>query len=240
MKRHKMKNKENITNRNPFIPILRILFLILLMMIIFRFIPIKNNKTNKQSNIITQIEGFEDKRAVYSWSNSNKYSPAIIDEIYSEIELIKVEEVSNKKLLKSLEELKDLEKSTVQEVEALIQGGDLEEAAKLSDNYLKSFPDSVDMQAAKNTINIKYAKANDKAKKIASNIKGSRQTIIFKEANLRESPTSQSKVLDTLKRGTSVYIYDTKIEFPDTIWCQIKIYNYTYSLVGWVSYETME
>lgn len=72
---------------------------------------------------------------------------------------------------------------------------------------------------------------------IADNIKGSYKSIVSKQANLRAAPTLGSKVVNTLKSGTMVYIGDTQVESADRIWCLVYVDDAGIS--GWVSYNTM-
>lgn len=69
------------------------------------------------------------------------------------------------------------------------------------------------------------------ARAVANNIKNTYQTITAGEANVRSGASKSSPVIGNLKRGQSVYIYDTYVESESRIWCLTD--------EGWISYNTM-
>lgn len=228
--RRKKKVKRSLSLR-----LARILFWVLIITMAFKFVRSKRDKMAGQRDRLMPMWEFERGSAIYDNLLYSRSLPTIVTKMDSIIQLAQIDG-EHKKII---EEMKARERSTVRQAEELIQDDNLNEAKKIVDDYLTAFPESIGMNKVKDSLDEKYSKVNKEAKRIASEIKGSNKTINYKEANLRQSPTFDSKVLDVLTHGTKVYIYNTEIEFPDIIWCEVKVQGYHYSAVGWVSFDTM-
>lgn len=128
--------------------------------------------------------------------------------------------------VKKQEELQEQER-IVQEQERIAQ-----EQAKIAADKKR---EEEKVAAAKKEENSKNSK--EETQKTADSIMGTYKSIVSKQANLREAPTLDSKIVATLKRGTMVYIGDTQVESADRIWCLVYVDDEASS--GWVSYNTM-
>ena len=72
--------------------------------------------------------------------------------------------------------------------------------------------------------------------KKAEDLLHSYQTVVEDQANLRESPSLDAKILHHLPKNSSVYIYETSIEKTDRIWCKVQIQTPEGAMYeGWVS-----
>ena len=128
--------------------------------------------------------------------------------------------------VKKQEEIQEQEKIT-QEQERIAQ-----EQARISADKKREEEKAT---AAKKEEKSKSSK--EETQKTADSIMGTYKAIVSKQANLREAPTLDSKIVATLKRGTMVYIGDTQVESADRIWCLVYVDDEASS--GWVSYNTM-
>ena len=305
-----VKIKKSI-NKKLIIAASSIASILLLITMILGVSSFKRNQTLKQAESLISMGKFEEAIAIYDNLLMKKYIPELIVKKDAVIELMESEENLQKGLeafdddntsksvkylskvpktdkaryKKALEKLEELEESTAIRVEDLIGSGNIDEATKIVNEYLKLSPDSVDMQNAREDIEAKrveienQAKADEQAKKdqeaaaveatakaeqaaaaavaqaakaeqaaaasyrtneearrIASNLKGTYQTIISGEANVRSAPTKKASVIGTLSRGSRVYIYDTSVESSERIWCQVRSDYYS---SAWISYNTM-
>lgn len=184
-----VKKKKGI-NKKIFIPVVSAASLVLIVLLIFGVSAFKRNKTISQADSLISIEKYEDGIAIYDQLLSNKYIPALVAKRDAAMELMesdenfekgmeafddddkknavkylsKVPKTDKKKYKEAQEKLNDLEDVTAMEVEELIDGGNLDEASKMLNQYLKLFPDNTDLQNAKDTIASKHTESENEAK----------------------------------------------------------------------------
>ena len=150
----------------------------------------QNNQNIKQADSLISMEKFEDGIAIYDQLLMKKYIPAIVSKRELAMDLMeseenlekgteafdddnkskaikhlsKIPENDKKRYKKALEMLEELEESAVAEIEALIDSNSLDEASKMVKDYLKLYPQSVDIQNAEQDIVSKRSEAENQAK----------------------------------------------------------------------------
>lgn len=162
----------------------------LLIGLIFGVSAFQKNQTIKQADSLISMEKFEDGIALYDQLLMKKYIPAIVSKRDLAIELMESEENlkkgteafdddnkpkaikhlskipkgDKKRYNKALEMLEELEESAVADIESLVGANSLDEASKMVTEYLRLYPDSVDIQNAEQDIISKRSEAENQAK----------------------------------------------------------------------------
>ena len=167
--------------------------------------------------------------------------------------MIPKDDVDNYKVAKS--NIERLQTEVVRKANSLIAAGNSGEASSILSEYISVVPDdtkAIDLYkdaSGKNDTEIQetvvektvpvYVSdpvyvASDPlagAYNVAAAITNTYQYITSGNANVRSGPSKSAKIIGTLSRGDSVYVYDTYVESESRIWC-----NTDY---GWISYNTM-
>lgn len=173
---------------------------------------------------------------------------------------MKVSKNDKKRYSETSEQMNAIEEQIIAQIKDEFEYGDDVYAMDMLNDYLKAVPNST---AAKNLKDdLRFAKEEEKAKQeqelaeaerqaaeeekaseasyTAYNVSGTYQTIIAKNANLRVAPKLDAAVITTVPQGSECYVYETKIETAERIWCQVEyVDDYGEYYVGWVSYNTM-
>ncbi|AHM57530.1 hypothetical protein EAL2_808p00230 (plasmid) [Peptoclostridium acidaminophilum DSM 3953] len=173
---------------------------------------------------------------------------------------LKVSKNDKKRYSETSEQMNAIEEQIIAQIKDEFEYGDDVYAMDMLNDYLKAVPNST---AAKNLKDdLRFAKEEEKAKQeqefaeaerqaaeeekaseasyTAYNVSGTYQTIIAKNANLRVAPKLDAAVITTVPQGSECYVYETKIETAERIWCQVEYMDdYGEYYVGWVSYNTM-
>jgi len=173
---------------------------------------------------------------------------------------MKVSKNDKKRYSETSEQMNAIEEQIIAQIKDEFEYGDDVYAMDMLNDYLKAVPNST---AAKNLKDdLRFAKEEEKTKQeqelaeaerqaaeeekaseasyTAYNVSGTYQTIIAKNANLRVAPKLDADVITTVPQGSECYVYETKIETAERIWCQVEyVDDYGEYYVGWVSYNTM-
>lgn len=150
---------------------------------------------------------------------------------------------------KAKSKIDSLKSESLKQVSSLIDAGNTSTASNLLSDYLQSIPDDKkainlmkkisgkeEYEVKKQVVITGSSSSNSSsnigaAYNIAKNITGTTQTIYSSEANIRTAPSKSAAVAGTVRRGDSVFVYDTYVESASRIWCQIDS--------GWISYNTI-
>lgn len=166
------------------------------------------------------------------------------------------------------DEIAALEVKIIGRSKKLIEKGHQKEALSLLDSYLTAVPESAEAMNLKKSIlnpeqigekdarEIEEARSREEREEelqgnggkdrsdmaeLASNLLHSYQTIVTYEANLRDGPSLDSKILGVLAKGSDVYVYDTLIEGTERVWCHVEVINPEGTITeGWVSSRVIE
>lgn len=212
-----------------------------------------SNKRDRAKELLESKEMYEEGLEYYEAEDFKEATKAFS----------KVSKNDSKRYSETSEKMKSIEELILTDANQYMQSGDFDVATDLLNDYLKVKSDSIDAKNLKEEIilqqdeSAKQAKASDKkaadeaAEKKASSdamleaeseaysLVGTYQTVVSKDANLRIAPKLDAEKIVALPQGTECYVYDTKIETSNRIWCQITAYYDDYSYEGWVSYNTM-
>lgn len=165
------------------------------------------------------------------------------------------------------DEIAALEIKILGQSKKLLGEGKTEKALSLIDSYLEVVPESAEAMNLKKSIlepketseetkkEIEEARHREEAEErrdgtekdrstmseLANNLLHSYQTIVTQEANLREEPSLEAKILSVLVQGTDVYVYDTLIEGTQRVWCHVEVIDPKGTIrEGWVSSRVLE
>lgn len=166
------------------------------------------------------------------------------------------------------DEIARLEDLVLSRCRKFLDEGRREEAMALINAYIKAVPDSADAVNLRDSITTPEVASPEEKEKIeeaknkeeeeerknlsppdrskmaeqAGNLLHSYQTIVTFEANLREGPSLDSKILTILPAGTDVYVKDTLIEGVERVWCRVEVLDPKNEAVaeGWVSSRVVE
>lgn len=151
---------------------------------------------------------------------------------------------------KAKSKIESLKSEALKQASSLIDAGNTSSASTLLSEYLQSVPDDKkglelmkkvtgkeEAEVKKQVIITGSSSSNSSSSNIgaaynvAKSITGTTQTIYSSEANIRTAPSKSAAVAGTVRRGDSVFVYDTYVESASRIWCQIDS--------GWISYNTI-
>ncbi|MDO5041324.1 MAG: hypothetical protein Q4D95_04460 [Peptoniphilus sp.] len=155
--------------------------------------------------------------------------------------------------------ISELEEIILQDAEKYIENGDYIGSLSLLNQYISVIDESAKAQNMKNFIlkSDSYAGTSDIdtseeyveiEKSRAEIIKKSEtlintyQKIAVEKANLRAEPSIESEIITVLPKESELYIYNTKIEGVERVWCEVKAVNSVTKeeFDGWISSNTIE
>lgn len=184
------RNNGNKRNKKAVMALVGILSVVLIFFIIFGVSYFNREKKIKQADVLISIEKYEDGIAIYDNLLSKKHSSLIMDKRNLAVELMesdanlkkgleaseegdistavkflsKISKDDEKRYELAADELSNIEKIILIDVNQLIEDGKLDEANQIVNDYLKVDFKNVKMQDAKNSIDLKKTEIEEQIK----------------------------------------------------------------------------
>ncbi|CDZ74263.1 hypothetical protein ING2D1G_0062 [Peptoniphilus sp. ING2-D1G] len=217
---------------------------------------LKNNPKYEISPLLEKAHALKRSEDFYEAGNKMMAQGKFIEAIKNYKQVIS-EDKDN--YANSQNRISDLEELILQDAERYIEGNDYSGALNLLNQYLAVIDESAKAQNLKNSI-IKYNSSKNTSNidtseeyveleksraeiiRKAQSLIHTYQKIAIEKANLRTEPSLESEITSVLPKDSELYIYNTKIEGVERIWCEVTAVN---SLTkeqfdGWVSSNTIE
>ncbi len=217
---------------------------------------LKNNPDYETSPLFEKAQALSKSENFYEAGNKFMSQGEFIEAIknYKQVLSEDKENYAN-----SQNRISELEEIILQDAEKHVENNDYAGALNLLNQYISVIEESAKAQnmknfiiksnSSKNTANldtseeyVEIEKSRAEISKKAESLINTYQKIAIEKANLRTEPSIEAEIITALPKDSELYIYSTKIEGVERIWCEVKAVNSVTKeqFDGWISSNTIE